>query len=91
MPVQIAELYEIFKQYPSVETDTRKIEQGSLFFALKGANFNGNAFALQALEKGAAYAIVDEPIDPTNERIVCTLLLAQHSLLPESLTELHRP
>jgi len=70
MPVQIAELYEIFEQYPSVETDTRKIEQGSLFFALKGANFNGNAFALQALEKGAAFAIVDEPIDPTNERLI---------------------
>ena len=52
MPVQIAELYEIYEQYPSVETDTRKIEQDSLFFALKGANFNGNAFALQALEKG---------------------------------------
>ena len=70
MPVQIAELYEIYEQYPSIETDTRKIEKGSLFFALKGANFNGNAFALQALEKGAAYAIVDEPIDPSNERII---------------------
>jgi UDP-N-acetylmuramoyl-tripeptide--D-alanyl-D-alanine ligase len=77
MPVQIAELYEIYEQYPSVETDTRKIEKGSLFFALKGANFNGNAFALQALEKGAAYAIVDEPIDPSNDRLI---------LVPDVLT-----
>jgi len=77
MPVQIAELYEIYEQYPSIETDTRKIEQGSLFFALKGANFNGNEFALQALEKGAAYAIVDDPIDPSNERLI---------LVPDVLT-----
>ncbi len=87
MPVQIAELYEIYEQYPSVETDTRKIEQDSLFFALKGANFNGNAFALQALEKGAAYAIVDEPIDPSNDRLI---LVADVLTCLQELAQFHR-
>ena len=54
------ELYKVYRQYPSVQTDTRKLQQGDLYFALKGPNFNGNAFAQLALEKGAAYAIIDE-------------------------------
>lgn len=58
--MQTAELYAIYKQYPSVQTDTRKLKPGDLFFALKGANFNGNAFARQALDAGAAYAVIDE-------------------------------
>lgn len=56
----VQDLYQIFRQYPLVSTDTRNIREGSLFFALKGANFNGNAFAKQALELGAEYAIIDE-------------------------------
>lgn len=59
----IASLYEIFKQYPSVQTDTRKLTTGDVFFALKGPSFNGNEFALQAIQDGAAYAIIDEAID----------------------------
>ena len=55
-------LYELFQHHPSVQTDTRQLKQGDLFFALKGPNFNGNAFALRALELGAAYAIIDEPV-----------------------------
>ena len=58
--MKIAELYELYKQHPVVTTDSRKCPQGALFFALKGASFNGNAFAAQALEQGCAYAIVDE-------------------------------
>jgi UDP-N-acetylmuramoyl-tripeptide--D-alanyl-D-alanine ligase len=58
----IPELYEIYLQFPSVQTDTRKLQQGDIFFALKGENFNGNLFALKALELGAAYAVVDENI-----------------------------
>jgi len=53
-------LYDIFLQYPSVQTDSRKVKTGDLFFALKGPNFNGNAYAAQALADGAAFAIVDE-------------------------------
>jgi UDP-N-acetylmuramoyl-tripeptide--D-alanyl-D-alanine ligase len=57
----IDQLYKIYRQYPSVQTDTRKLKTGDLFFALKGPNFNGNLFASAALEAGSAYAIVDEP------------------------------
>lgn len=56
----IAQLYDIYLQHPSVQTDTRKLRQGDLFFALKGPNFNGNTFATRALEQGAAYAVIDE-------------------------------
>ncbi|WP_422860875.1 UDP-N-acetylmuramoyl-tripeptide--D-alanyl-D-alanine ligase [Flagellimonas sp. S174] len=58
--MKIAELYQIFLKHSEVSTDTRKINPGCLFFALKGPNFNGNLFANEALEKGAAYAIIDE-------------------------------
>jgi UDP-N-acetylmuramoyl-tripeptide--D-alanyl-D-alanine ligase len=58
----IAFLYELFEKHPSVQTDTRKLQLGDLYFALKGPNFNGNTFALAALEAGASYAIVDEVI-----------------------------
>lgn len=55
----IAALYNLFLQYPSVQTDTRKLQPGDIYFALKGDNFDGNLFAAQALEKGAAYAVID--------------------------------
>ena len=55
-------LYQIFKEHPQVQTDTRKLKTGDLYFALKGPNFNGNLFAENALAAGAAYAIIDEPI-----------------------------
>jgi UDP-N-acetylmuramoyl-tripeptide--D-alanyl-D-alanine ligase len=58
--MRIEELYQIFLQHPSIQTDTRKLKAGDLFFALKGPSFNGNEFAEQALKAGASYAIVDE-------------------------------
>ncbi len=64
------ELYSFYLEHPNVQTDTRRIQQNSLFFALKGPNFNGNSFAGQALKKGAAYAIVDEPEYQTDDRIL---------------------
>lgn len=70
--VTIESLYQLFLQHPSIQTDTRKLKSGDLFFALKGPNFNGNLFALQALEKGAAYAITDEPVNSTDNRIINT-------------------
>ena len=54
------ELYRIYRQYPSVQTDTRKLQKGDLYFALKGPHFNGNSFAQKALDQGAAYAVIDE-------------------------------
>lgn len=68
--MHIEELYRIFLAHPSVQTDTRKLKEGDLFFALKGDNFNGNLFAKQALEKGAAFAIIDEPIDAADARMI---------------------
>ena len=68
--MDIAALYRIYLQHPHVATDTRKLTRGSLFFALKGSNFNGNQFAKQALEMGAAYAIIDEPIDSSDARLI---------------------
>ncbi len=53
-------LYDIYLQHPSVQTDTRLLQPGDIFFALKGPNFNGNTFATRALELGAAYAVIDE-------------------------------
>jgi UDP-N-acetylmuramoyl-tripeptide--D-alanyl-D-alanine ligase len=57
----IEQLYKIYLQHPSVQTDTRKLKAGDIFFALKGDNFNGNAFAEQAINAGAACAVIDEP------------------------------
>ena len=64
----IAFLYEIFTKSSSIQTDTRKLKLGDIYFALKGPNFNGNTFALAALEAGASFAVVDEPI-PYSEAV----------------------
>ncbi|GJM34313.1 MAG: UDP-N-acetylmuramoyl-tripeptide--D-alanyl-D-alanine ligase [Saprospiraceae bacterium] len=61
MKTTIEELYDIFLKYPGICTDTRKLQQGDLFFALKGDRFNGNLFAKTALDAGAAFAIIDDP------------------------------
>lgn len=58
--MQIAELYQLFLQHPQIQTDTRKLQPGGIFFALSGANFNGNAFAQAALDKGVSYAVIDD-------------------------------
>lgn len=60
LPIMIEELYKIYQQYPSVQTDTRKLKPGDIFFALKGPNFNGNSFAKLAIENGAAHVVIDE-------------------------------
>jgi UDP-N-acetylmuramoyl-tripeptide--D-alanyl-D-alanine ligase len=67
--MSIEQLYAVYRQNPSVQTDTRKLQRGDIFFALKGPNFNGNAFARQALEAGAAFAVVDEDIDYATNKI----------------------
>lgn len=58
--MNIDQLYEIYKRHTSIQTDTRQLKTGDLFFALKGPNFNGNTYAAAALEKGAAFAVIDE-------------------------------
>ena len=60
--MEIKELYKLYQQHPCITTDSRNCPEGSIFLALKGASFNGNQFAIQALEKGCSYAIVDEDV-----------------------------
>ena len=62
-------VFEAFLSCGSICTDTRSIVPGSVFFALKGVSFNGNTFALQALEAGAAFAVVDENVGD-DERLI---------------------
>lgn len=64
------QLYQVYLKHPIVCTDTRKITDSCLFFGLKGDNFNGNKFALQAIESGAAFAIVDQPEYAINEQFI---------------------
>jgi len=56
----IEQLYKVFLAHPSVTTDSRKVEEGQLFFALKGERFDGNQYAAEVLEKGAAAVVVDD-------------------------------
>ena len=56
----IQELYSLYLKHPNVSTDTRIVKSNSLFFALKGENFNGNEFAKNALDKGAEFAIISD-------------------------------
>jgi UDP-N-acetylmuramoyl-tripeptide--D-alanyl-D-alanine ligase len=62
-------IYHAFLNSTGVCTDTRKILQGSIFFALKGPSFNANTFALKALELGASFTVIDEEIGYESERI----------------------
>lgn len=83
----IEKLHQIFLRFPIVCTDTRKIEDNCLFFGLKGANFNGNAYAEEALKKGAAYAIVDEKKHATSDK---TILVDDVLQTLQKLASFHR-
>ena len=58
--MEIKQLYKLYQQHPCITTDSRDCPEGSIFLALKGESFDGNKFALAALEKGCSYAIVDD-------------------------------
>lgn len=85
--MNIEKLHQIFLHFPIVCTDTRKIVDNCLFFALKGENFNGNAYAAEALKKGAAYAIVDEKKYATSDR---TILVDDVLQTLQKLASFHR-
>ncbi|WP_316816716.1 UDP-N-acetylmuramoyl-tripeptide--D-alanyl-D-alanine ligase [Pedobacter nyackensis] len=72
-------LYQHYLKHPTICTDTRSIANGCLFFALKGDKFDANTFAAQALNEGAAYAIIDNESYKTDERCI---------LVPDVLTAL---
>jgi UDP-N-acetylmuramoyl-tripeptide--D-alanyl-D-alanine ligase len=82
-----AQLYSIFLNHPHIITDTRKLIKGGIFFALKGGNFNGNQFAIQALNGGAAYAVIDEDIQSDDERL---LLVDDVLIALQDLATYHR-
>ena len=68
--MEIPELYKIYKKHPIICIDTRKINSGGIFFAIKGKNFNGNEFAIDAINNGCILAIVDEKKNTTNKKII---------------------
>ena len=70
--MEIEELYNRFTECNGLTTDSRHCPEGSMFLALKGETFNGNAFAAQSLAQGCRYAVVDEPqyASPENPRII---------------------
>ena len=58
--MKIKEIYALFQQHSTICTDSRKITNSAMFISLKGENFNGNRYALKAIQDGCSYAIVDE-------------------------------
>ncbi|WP_298780324.1 UDP-N-acetylmuramoyl-tripeptide--D-alanyl-D-alanine ligase [uncultured Polaribacter sp.] len=68
--MKISSLYALYSKHFLVDTDTRNIRKNSIFFGLKGDNFNGNKFAEKALELGADYAIIDEENYQTDANII---------------------
>ncbi|WP_420400746.1 UDP-N-acetylmuramoyl-tripeptide--D-alanyl-D-alanine ligase [Flagellimonas sp.] len=83
----LEQLHLLFLEHPVICTDTRKITKNCLFFALKGPNFNGNAFASEALDKGASYVIVDEKEHHTSDK---SILVADVLTTLQNLATLHR-
>ena len=79
--MDVAFLYDIYRKYPTICTDTRAIKPGCIFFALTGSNFNGNQFVEEALQNGAAYAVTsDLSLEKTNTLYVPDTLVALQSL-----------
>lgn len=68
--MNISQLHRLFLESSGISTDTRKIKANSIFFALKGDNFNANTFATEALQKGASYAVIDEDLPEEDERLL---------------------
>lgn len=81
-------LYTLFKSQGIVTTDSRNCPSGALFFALRGASFDGNKFASQALAAGCSYAVVDDPSVVVDSRylLVDDVLQALQALGPPSST-----
>ncbi|MEA3448836.1 MAG: UDP-N-acetylmuramoyl-tripeptide--D-alanyl-D-alanine ligase [Bacteroidota bacterium] len=80
-------LYDIFAHSEGVCTDTRNITPGVVFFALRGDNFDGNRFAKDAIEKGAAYAVIDNADYQIKEK---TLFVKDSLIALQKLAQLHR-
>lgn len=81
---QIESLYKIYLAHPSITTDSRKVEEGQIFFALKGERFDGNQYAAEVISKGAAFAVVDNP------EVAAQLGDEKSMLVPDVLTALQQ-
>jgi len=85
--MNIENIYTLFLKHKLIDTDTRKIRHGSLFFALKGDNFNGNEFANEAINKGASFVIIDEKAYKTSDK---TILVENVLSTLQQLANYHR-
>ncbi|MCW3128454.1 MAG: UDP-N-acetylmuramoylalanyl-D-glutamyl-2,6-diaminopimelate-D-alanyl-D-alanine ligase [Bacteroidetes bacterium] len=86
----IAELHKVYLSSTGVTTDTRNIQPGSIFFALKGDKFNANLFANDAIDSGAAYAVVDEVIDNSDKHQNKLILVKDVLTTLQELAGYHR-
>ena len=68
--MEINQIHELYLSCSEVSTDTRNISKGAMFFALKGPSFDGNEYALHALDIGAKFAVVDSVLNPPNDQFV---------------------
>ncbi|MEH6771992.1 UDP-N-acetylmuramoyl-tripeptide--D-alanyl-D-alanine ligase [Maribacter arcticus] len=85
--MNVQDLHSIFLEFPSVNTDTRKIKKNDIFFALKGDNFNGNTYAQQAINNGASYVIIDQKEYYINDK---TILVEDTLVMLQKLANYHR-
>ncbi len=85
--IMLHKLYQIYLEYRNISTDTRTLQKGDIFFALKGDSFNGNKFAEKALKSGANYAVIDEKKYQKDERYILTENALQTL---QQLAQLHR-
>ena len=83
----IESLYQHYLKHPVICTDTRRITEGCLFFALKGENFDANTFSNEALQQGAAFVIIDNPQFAINEKCI---LVADVLAMLQELAKHHR-
>jgi UDP-N-acetylmuramoyl-tripeptide--D-alanyl-D-alanine ligase len=85
--MELSKIYDLFLKHPVICNDTRKITTGCIYWAIRGERFDGNSFAAQALEKGASYAIIDNPEYKISDKCV----LVEDSLKTlQKLATMHR-
>jgi UDP-N-acetylmuramoyl-tripeptide--D-alanyl-D-alanine ligase len=85
--MNIKEIHSLFLKCGALSIDTRKIEKNSMFFAIKGENFDANTFTSQAIEKGALYVIIDNPDYLVDNR---TILVSNSLETLQDLAKYHR-
>ena len=83
----IKEIYSLFQEHSTICTDSRKITKGAIFISLKGENFNGNKYALKAIQNGCSYAIIDEKEYDVHQN---TILVANALETLQELATYHR-